>query len=389
MPQYYKSCSHYIKRIRLRFLALGVLFFVPIMIGWGDKVTGYHLKKVVIDAGHGGHDPGALGKKYQEKEVVLGIALKLGKYIRENYPDVEVIYTRKDDTFIPLYERADIANRNKADLFISIHANSSPTSHEVSGTETWVMGLNKDNKNFEVAKKENEVIVHEKDYKSHYEGFDPNSAESYITFSLMQNAYLDQSLKFAALVQEDFRERGKRTDHGVKQAGFLVLWRTTMPSVLVETGYISSTQEEKYLHSEEGQDNLASSIFRAFKDYKRLVESRSQLRTNDEIKKIDSTIEPTLIKEDKLVYKIQITAAKKKLETNADFFSKLNENFPDLTMEEKLVDGIYKYVLGNDSTYQGILDLAQKVKQYYPGSFIVAIRGNKFIPLKEALNSNK
>jgi N-acetylmuramoyl-L-alanine amidase len=131
------------------------------MVGWGDKVTGYRLKKVVIDAGHGGHDPGALGKKYQEKEVVLGIALKLGKYIRENYPDVEVIYTRKDDTFIPLYERADIANRNKADLFISIHANSSPTSHEISGTETWVMGLNKDNKNFEVAKKENEVIVHE------------------------------------------------------------------------------------------------------------------------------------------------------------------------------------------------------------------------------------
>jgi N-acetylmuramoyl-L-alanine amidase len=389
MPQYYKSSLQYIKRTRLRFLALGVLFFIPVMLGWGDKVSSYHLKKVVIDAGHGGHDPGALGKRYQEKEIALGVALKLGKYIHENFPDVEVIYTRKDDTFIPLYERADIANRNKADLFISIHANSSPTSHEYSGTETWVMGLHKDDRNFEVAKKENEVIVLEKDYNTHYEGFDPNSAESYITFSLMQNAYLDQSLKFAALVQEELRERGKRIDRGVKQAGFLVLWKTTMPSVLVETGYISSTLEEKYLHSDEGQDLLASSIFRAFREYKESVESRSQLRTNDEFKKSDTAIEPTLVNEDKLVYKVQITAAKKKLETNAEFFSKLKENFPDQMMEEKEVDGIYKYVIGNDSTYQGILDFAQKVKQYYPGSFIVAMKGRKLIPLKEALNSNK
>jgi N-acetylmuramoyl-L-alanine amidase len=389
MPHYYQSSLQYIKRSCWRFLALGVLFFIPVVLGWGDKVSTYRLKKVVIDAGHGGHDPGALGKKYQEKEVVLGIALKLGKYIHENYPDVEVIYTRKDDTFVPLYERSDIANKNKADLFISIHANSSPSSREITGTETWVMGLHKDDKNFEVAKKENEVIVLEKDYNTHYEGFDPNSAESYITFSLIQNAYLDQSLKFAALVQEELRERGKRIDRGVKQAGFIVLWRTTMPSVLIETGYVSSIQEEKYLHSEDGQDNLAISIFRAFKDYKKSVESRSQLRTNDELKKGDTTIEQTEVKEDKPVYKVQITAAKNKLGTNADFFSKLKENFPELSMEEKLVDGIYKYVIGNDTTYQGILDFAQKVKQFYPGSFIVAMKGDKFIPLKEALNSNR
>ena len=258
-----------------------------------------------------------------------------------------------------------------------------------SGTETWVMGLHKDDRNFEVAKKENAVIVLEKDYNSHYEGFDPNSAESYITFSLMQNAYLDQSLKFAALVQEELRERAKRIDRGVKQAGFLVLWRTTMPSVLIETGYVSNPQEEKYLHSENGQDYLANSIFRAFRDYKKSVESRSQLRTNEEIKKPDSTIEQTIAIEEKPVFKVQITAAKNKLGTNADFFNKLKENFPELKMEEKLTDGIYKYVIGNDSTYQGILDFAQKVKQLYPGSFIVAMKGNKFIPLKEALNSNQ
>jgi len=373
----------------LRFLALGVLFFIPIILGWSDTPATYRLKKVVIDAGHGGHDPGALGKKYQESEIVLGIALKLGRYIHENYPDVEVIYTRKDDTFVPLYERADIANKNKADLFISIHANSSPSSHEVSGTETWVMGLNKDGRNFEVAKKENAVIVHEKDYNTHYEGFDPNSAESYITFSLMQNTYLDQSLKFAALVQEELREHGKRIDRGVKQAGFLVLWRTTMPSVLIETGYVSSPVEEKYLHSEDGQDYLASSIFRAFRDYKRSVESRSQLRTIDEAKKSDTAFELIEITDEKPVFKVQITAAKNKLGINADYFNKLKENFPELVLEEKLIDGIYKYVIGNDTTYLGILDLSQKVKQIYPGSFIVAIKHNKLIPLKEALNSNK
>ena len=387
MPQYYKSCLHYFKRTRLRFLALGVLFFIPMLTVWSDNVAAYRLRKVVIDAGHGGFDPGTHGNKYQEKEVVLAVALKLGSYIHENFPDVEVIYTRNDDTFIPLYERADIANRNKADLFISIHANWSPT--QITGTETWVMGLHKDNKNLEVAKKENDVIVLEKDYKTHYEGFDPNSAESYITFSLMQNAYLDQSLTFAALVQEDLREKGKRYDRGVKQAGFLVLWRTTMPSVLVEVGFLSNAQEEKYVHSEEGQDIIASSIYRAFKDYKKSVENRSQLRTIEEIKKTDDELDTQEIIDEKPVYKVQITAAKKKLETTADFFTSLKENFPELQMEEKLVDGIYKYVIGNDSTYQGILDFSQKVKQYYPGSFIVALKGNKFIPLKEALNSNK
>jgi N-acetylmuramoyl-L-alanine amidase len=205
----------------------------------------------------------------------------------------------------------------------------------------------------------------------------------------MQNAYLDQSLKFAALVQEDLREKGKRYDRGVKQAGFIVLWRTTMPSVLIEVGFLSNGQEEKYVHSEEGQDIIASSIYRAFKDYKRSVENRSQLRTIDEAKKSDTAIDLIEITDEKPVFKVQITAAKNKLGINADYFNKLKENFPELDLEEKLIDGIYKYVIGNDTTYLGILDFSQKVKQIYPGSFIVAMKHNKLIPLKEALNSNK
>ncbi|HQH40449.1 MAG TPA: N-acetylmuramoyl-L-alanine amidase, partial [Bacteroidales bacterium] len=197
------------------------------------------LRKVVIDAGHGGEDPGAIGRTAREKDITLPIALKVGQYITENFNNVEVIYTRKNDTFIPLFDRADIANKNNADLFVSIHVNANPKNREAEGTETYVMGLHTDEKNFEVAKKENSVIVLEKDYSIKYEGFDPSSPESYIIFSLMQNKYLEQSLTLAAMVQDEFREKALRCDRGVKQAGFLVLWRTSMPSILIETGFIS------------------------------------------------------------------------------------------------------------------------------------------------------
>jgi N-acetylmuramoyl-L-alanine amidase len=387
MPDWNKSIIPLIKRLRIRFLALGVLFFIPSMISDGSDGSYYRLRKVVIDAGHGGYDPGALGRHYREKDLVLGIALKLGECIRENYPDIEVIYTRKDDTFVPLHERADIANKNKADLFISIHANSAKNK-DISGTETYVMGLHTDEKNFEVAKKENSVIVLEKDYNSHYEGFDPNSAESYIIFTLMQNAYLDQSMNLAALIQEEIREQGKRSDRGVKQAGFIVLWRTSMPSVLIETGYITNGKDEKYLNSKDGQSYLASSIFRAFRDYKKSVESRSQFKSNTAINDT-FTDKVKESEEEKIFFKVQITAARNQIALDSEFFGKLKHNFPDMKIEELSIDGIYKYVAGSDTSYQGILIFSQKVKQLYPGSFIVAIRGDKLIPLKEALNSNK
>src|SRR5687768_2704065 len=201
---------------------------------------------VVIDAGHGGKDPGTRGKKTLEKDVALKIALKLGSHIEKNIPGVKVIYTRKTDRYLALDERADIANKNKADLFICIHANSLPGSKAL-GTETYVMGLHKDNSNFELAKRENSVILMDENYEERYEGFDPNSPESYILFSLTQSAYQEASLLFAQKIEQQFKERAGRKSRGVKQAGFVVLWKTTMPSVLIEAGFLSNSSEEQFL----------------------------------------------------------------------------------------------------------------------------------------------
>src|SRR5688572_1384724 len=194
--------------------------------------TEYKLDVVVIDAGHGGKDSGTRGKKAMEKDVALKIALKLGTYIEKNVPGVKVIYTRKDDRYLDLEARAEIANKAKADLFICIHANSVPGSNAY-GTETYVMGLHRDKDNFEVAKRENSVMLMDENYKERYEGFDPNSPESYILFSLSQSVYQESSLSFAAKVEEEFKLRAGRKSRGVKQAGFWVLYRTTMPSVLI------------------------------------------------------------------------------------------------------------------------------------------------------------
>lgn len=242
--------------------------------GWNPVSTPppSKLSRVVIDAGHGGKDPGSVGKHVMEREIALAVALKLGEYIKTNYPDVEVIYTRTEDVFVELSERADIANRNDADLFISIHTNSN-TNKEAYGTETYAMGLKTDDKNFEVAKKENSVIAYEDDYTTKYEGFDPNSPESYILFSLYQSAYLENSLKLADKIEHQFKDRVKRNSRGVRQAGFWVLYRTSMPSVLVETGYLSNSNEEKYLNDPYGQALIASGLYRAFRGYKEEIES--------------------------------------------------------------------------------------------------------------------
>ncbi len=227
---------------------------------------------VVIDAGHGGKDHGTSGKIMKEKDLALSIALKVGNYIEQNVPGVKVIYTRKDDTYLSLDERADIANKAKADLFICIHANANPNTRAF-GTETYVMGLHKDENNLAVAKRENSVILLDENYHERYEGFDPNSPESYILFTLTQSAFQSSSLSFAQKVEDQFRNRVGRVSRGVKQAGFLVLWRTTMPSVLIETGFLSNSNEEKFLVTDEGQNLIASGIYRAFKEYKSEVES--------------------------------------------------------------------------------------------------------------------
>jgi N-acetylmuramoyl-L-alanine amidase len=232
----------------------------------------FKLRTVVIDAGHGGKDPGTLGKFTREKDIVLKIALKTGSYIEQNLPDVKVLYTRDTDKYVDFQVRADVANKNNADLFISIHANSIVGANAY-GTETYIMGLHKDNSNFEVAKRENSVILMDENYKEKYEGFDPNSPESYILFSLNQSAYQQNSLKFAQKVEDQFKNRVGRSSRGVKQAGFLVLWMTTTPSVLIETGFLSNSKEETFLASENGQNLISSGIYRAFKDYKTEIES--------------------------------------------------------------------------------------------------------------------
>ncbi|MEZ4947413.1 MAG: N-acetylmuramoyl-L-alanine amidase [Cyclobacteriaceae bacterium] len=241
--------------------------------------TDFKVDVVVIDAGHGGHDSGTLGSNSKEKDVVLKIALKLGEIIKENIKGVKVIYTRDTDKFIDLSERANIANRNHADVFISIHANSLPTKtpdarkQSIYGTETYVMGLHKTDENFEVSKRENSVILLEENYKEKYEGFDPDSPESYILFSLTQSANQEASLLLASKVEDQFGQRAGRRSRGVKQAGFVVLYKTSMPSILIETGFLSNTKEERELNSDKVQDYIASGIYRAFKEYKNQIES--------------------------------------------------------------------------------------------------------------------
>src|SRR5450759_1281007 len=229
---------------------------------------------IVIDAGHGGRDPGASGLISHEKDVTLAIALKAGEYFQQNIRNVTVIYTRKDDSTVDLRDRTKIANKANADLFISIHANWAQWKN-IKGTETYIMGTAKDQQNLEVAMKENEVIYLEKDYSTKYEGFDPKSSESYIMFSTTQKVFQEQSTDLASRIQTQFRERVNRNDRDVKQSGFWVLYNTKMPSVLVETGFISNPAEEKFLNSKEGQDYLASSIFRACRDYLNSIDSKS------------------------------------------------------------------------------------------------------------------
>ena len=262
------------QRNKLKFGILLLAFLVPMLVFGqrGEKIT-----TVVIDAGHGGKDPGAIGAISKEKDIALTVALLTGDYIKKNCPDVKVVYTRERDVFVTLNERAAIANRNNADVFISIHCNSAGKGVSVSGAETFVLGEHKNAANLEVAKKENSAILYEEDADEQYGNFDLNSPEAYIALSLFQSEYLNQSLQLAANVQEQFSKRVGRKDRGVQQAGFLVLWKTAMPSILIELGFISNATEERFLASEQGQTYMASAIYRAFRDFKASYEGENNV----------------------------------------------------------------------------------------------------------------
>lgn len=391
-------------------LILVSLCFSTLKLSASDS---FGIRTVVIDAGHGGQDPGASGRISHEKDIVLAVALKLGGLIKSNFPDVKVIYTRSTDVFIPLHERADIANRNKADLFISIHANAN-ANKQIYGSETYVMGLHTNERNLDVAKKENAVIVLEDNYSSHYEGYDPNSAESFIIFTLMQNSFLDKSLSFASVVQNQFSGKANRYDRGVKQAGFLVLWRTSMPSVLVELGFVTNKEEEKYLNSEEGQNTLATSLYKSFRLYKLKSEKKSVSNsTSDENpviksdatpksnKKSKNTNQKTKLENDSIkhevevadnsvvLFRVQIGISLKPLSANNSLFKKAKQISPEYEVEEIKVGALYKYYIGKTEVYKKSLTALRNSKVQFPDAFLVAWKGDSIISMKEALNEKK
>ncbi len=328
-------------------------------------------------------DSGAVGKNEKEKDIALSIALKVGEYIEENMPDVNVIYTRKKDVFVDLWKRAEIANNAEADLFISIHVNAH-TRSSANGTLTLVLGQHRADENLDVAMRENSVILLEEDYETIYEGFNPESTESYIMFSMMQKTFFKQSIEFGDYVQDQFRERAQRKDLGVREQGLLVLAQTSMPGVLIETGFISNAQEEKYLMTEYGQDIIASAIYRGFREYKEEIDRRSDftsvVRDEPVIEQAPpEEIESISIPSDKIVFSIQVASSKNKISTKPSSF-KGQEGV--LVMQ----DGRwYKYLVGQETNYYAALEKCSEIKRSFPDAFVVATKNGKLIPLNDAI----
>lgn len=386
------------KRIDRRFLILCLLYFFV------NFACAQRVNTVVLDAGHGGHDTGALGKNSREKDIALAVVLKLRDYIHENMKDVKVILTRSDDTFVELYRRARIANENNADLFISVHCNSTK-SPSVYGAETFVMGLHKSSANLAVAKAENAAILLEDDYVEKYDGFDPSSPEGNIFFNMMQNAFLDKSLSFAGKVQHQLVDNLHMFNRGVKQAGFLVLYKTAMPGVLIETGFISNAKDEKFLLSDKGQDQMAQAIYKALRDYKNQVERRTgeQISSdtllathhvNEVTNKINNRIAPNtgsnpsgksdslaIAKDELNVVSFRVQFA---LYTTAKpLDSKIFRGIDNVKMYYH--SGSYKYTSGDFRTMEAASNWRKElIAKGYKDAFVVAFKGKERITNDEA-----
>lgn len=336
---------------------------------------------VVIDPGHGGKDVGAVGVKANEKTINLGVALKLGDMIEEEYGDVKVVYTRDDDTFISLQDRAEIANKAHGDLFISIHTNSvdrrSKNRKTVHGAATYTLGLHRSDENLEVAKRENSVIELEDDYTAKYQGFDPNSTESYIIFELNQNKHLEQSVDFASYVQTHFAEAGRK-DNGVRQAGFWVLAKTSMPAVLVELDFICNPTQEDFLASESGQKKMAGAIFKAFRQYKEEYDYYSS-GTEDSAVVIESPNsnenrrEREGISAEEVEYRVQFLSSGERLDKKSRFFCGLKD--VDCYYE----DGVYKYTTGSTTNKADAQKQLKKVRKLFADAFLVQFKNGKRI----------
>lgn len=364
-------------------------FFCSQALGQGRDAS--RIRTVVLDAGHGGKDPGNLGTgryKTTEKDVSLNVVKLVGKYIKEAYPDVTVIYTREDDRFIELMERTNIANKAKADVFISIHCNANE-NHSPNGCETYVMGLHKTEANMRVAQKENAAILMEDGHELKYDGYDPNDPESMIALGLLQNTHMDQSLLLSSLIQKQFRERVGRPDRGVKQAGFLVISYTTMPAVLVELGFLTNATEEEFLQGELGQDYMASAVYRAFKEYKDSMEGVDTTTASilpdkpdpkPESKDPLPKEEAPVLSKDAVSFKVQIATTSKHIDPKPKNFNGLEG------VEEFKSAGLYRYSVGNEPTLAGARNVQKRCRDAgYDGAFIVAFKNGQRMDLQEAL----
>ena len=372
---------------------------------------------LVIDPGHGGHDAGAIGTFSKEKNINLNVALAFGRLVENNCSNVKVIYTRKTDVFIPLHQRADIANRNKADLFISIHTNALPKGAKATGLETYTLGMHRASDNFDVAKRENSVILIEKDYKQHYEGFDPSSSESYIMFEFLQDKNMAQSVELAKMVQKRTCAAAARPNKGVKQAGFLVLRETSMPSCLIELGFISTPSEEQFLNSDEGIANMGRGIYQAFCDYlskydksftvpfkpelsrqeldekpqpaveetreERKEETKEERKATPAEKPANQEEKQKVNQDEAPVFKVQILTSNIKLKSgsrqlkgqeDADFYKDGN---------------IYKYTVGSSTNYNEIYRLRKQLLAKFPEAFIIAFKNGQRMDVQQAIREFK
>lgn len=398
-------------------IVLAVLFLITqglVVAAQNKKFT------LVIDAGHGGHDAGALGASSKEKNINLNVALAFGNYVERNCPDVKVVYTRKTDVFVTLHERANIANRHKADLFVSIHTNALPAGKQARGLETYTLGMNRANENFDVAKRENAVILYEKDYEQHYEGFDPNSSESYIMFEFMQDKNMAQSVDLAKMVQKRACSSANRQNKGVKQAGFLVLRETSMPSCLIELGFITTPQEEQQLNTRECIDALGYGIFQAFVDYRnkydktiivpfeaperQVMENQAQERVQkeseggktqtaeqekdnvarSESKKVNEVPEQKPATDSEApIFKIQVL-------TSTTLIRQGDKRLKGLDGVDYYKDGgIYKYTIGASANYNEIYRLRKTMVGKFPQAFIIAFKGGQRTDVVEAIKEFK
>lgn len=393
-----------------RILSLILFFFTGLFVPTSFAATPSTFT-VVIDPGHGGKDSGTLGSVVKEKDIVLSVGLKFGQLIKEYHPDVKVIYTRSTDVFIPLDQRAIIANKAKANLFISIHADHAETP-SVKGASTFTLGQNRSRENFEIAKRENSVILLEDNYKQRYEGFDPNSAESYIMFEFMQDNYMNQSIQFASTLQNKFVASGRR-DRGVRQDVFLVLRCTSMPSVLVELGFLSNNEEEQFLRSEAGRDHMAKCLLKGFTDFKNNYERKStgsqitakrdatdtvydeykskinlpqksdsakeerrSQKPSDEISQNEKTEFPAS-PDSGIVFKIQMTTSSSKL-------SPKSRQLKGLSMDFFIERNLYKYTYGNFSSFEEANRKRREFRKSFPDAFVIAFKNGQKIPVEDA-----